>query len=155
MILPSKRANNVENNPSTFAPPSRQLQLSLKYGNTLFLLCQSFLLKIMDFHPNLKTKIMSPEPPLTDLPKLSLKKLMQNCSTMFEFLSTNQKSPNSHYDEIPTKSHDFMPLLENSLKSLQMLKPSLMLQKAQMLIKSTIIQSICTNQRLLSLNINI
>ena len=38
-----------------------------KYGNMLFLLCQSLLLKITDFHPNLKTKIMSPKPPLTDL----------------------------------------------------------------------------------------
>ena len=77
MILPSKRANKVENDPSTFFCPTQQVaSVTPQYGNTFFLLCQSFLLKIMDFHPNLKTKIMSPEPPLTDLPKLSLKKLM-------------------------------------------------------------------------------
>ena len=33
--------------------------------------------------------------------------------------------------KIPTKPQDFVPLLENSLKSLQKLKPSLILQKAQ------------------------
>ena len=107
MILPSKRANNVENNPSTFCPTQQVASVTPRYGNTFFLLCQSFLLKILDFHPDLKTKIMSPKPPLTDLPKLSLKKLMQNCLSMFEFLSTNQKSPNSHYDENSHKTPRF------------------------------------------------
>ena len=45
-----------------------------------------------------------------------------------------------------------MPLLENSLKSPQMLKLSLISLKAQMLIKCTIIQLIISqNNRLLSL----
>ena len=76
MILPSKRANNVENNPSTFCPTQQVASVTPRYGNTFFLLCQSFLLKILDFHPNLRTKIKSPRPPITNSPKLSLKKLM-------------------------------------------------------------------------------
>ena len=107
------------------------------------------------FHPNLRTKIKSPRPSTTNSPKLSLKKLMQNCFNRFRiFIHHSEISKFPLWWKLPTKSHDFMPLLENSLKSLQMLKPSLIFLKAQMLIKSTTIQFIISqNNRLLSLHI--
>ena len=71
---------------------------------------------------------MSPPPPLTDPPKLSLKKLCRITYLCSSFYPPIRNHLIPTYDEIPTKPRDFVPLLENSLKSLQMLKPSLMLQ---------------------------
>ena len=105
------------------------------------------------FHPNLRTKIKSPRPSTTNSPKLSLKSLCRIASTVFQvFIHHSEISKFPQWWKLPTKSHDFMPLLENSLKSPQMLKLSLMSLKAQMLIKCTIIQLIISqNNRLLSL----
>ena len=105
------------------------------------------------FHPNLRTKIKSPRPSTTNSPKLSLKSLCRIASTVFQvFIHQSEISKFPQWWKLPTKSHDFMPLLENSLKFPQMLKLSLISLKAQMLIKCTIIQLIISqNNRLLSL----